>query len=221
MAMRYPRPAAGSDTAESRPYTFEKALDIGTLLKTERDLQRIADILVSGTYEDFDLYMKDSLDKFLDFIIEKAGTGIPEIINLAYPTKRIADGEMEAKIIRLLNEFLFPDIVLKILKYMTRNIHDSDTNLHLAVLITSDDIIRSIYETFLLFRRDIGENDARRRILNVKRIQQFPPATDDSASLPLDAACRLRYVLEFFMTRRRVDHLYTRADLSLTGIDAS
>ncbi|HQP49841.1 MAG TPA: hypothetical protein PKX12_14020, partial [Spirochaetota bacterium] len=123
---------------------------------------------------------------------------------------------LEQRVIEMLNIHLYPDIIFKILKYLTRNIHNSDTNLHLAFLIQSDEIIKSIYDTFLLIKKDIFIPDANKRTLNVKRIQQFPPATGNASSSPLDAAARLKYVLEFLALKQNVAHLYRQEDLLLS-----
>ena len=147
-------------------------------------------------------------------------TGKAYILSAAYPTKRMEDEELEKKIVELINVHLYPDIVFKILKYLARNVHDADSNLYLAFLITSDEVIKSIYDTFSLFKKDIFEADRNKRTLNVKRIQQFPPATDHRFSSPLDAAARFKYVLEFIAMKQNVEHIYKKSDLSLTGIDA-
>ena len=194
-------------------------LDLESLLK-ENDMEKIAISLIEGTFKAYDLLKKDSLDKFLDFVIFKIKTGYPYILSLAYPSMRMYDGVQEAKVIQLINYHLFPDIILRILKFFTRNIHNSDTNLFLAYLIESDDIIRSIYETFLLLRRDILNPDRSRRTLNVKRIQQYPPAKENIHSSPLDAASRLKYILEFIALKQRVKHIYTADDIRLSGTTA-
>jgi hypothetical protein len=191
-------------------------LDLESLLK-ENDMEKIAVSLIEGTFKAYDLLKKDSLDKFLDFVIFKVKTGYPHMLSLAYPSMRMYDGVQEAKVIQLINYHLFPDIILRILKFFTRNIHNSDNNLFLAYLIESDDIIRSIYETFLLLRRDILNPDRNRRTLNVKRIQQYPPAKDNIHSSPLDAASRLKYILEFIALKQRVEHIYTADDIRLSG----
>ncbi len=191
-------------------------LDLESLFK-ENQLEQIAQSLLEGTFKAFDLLKKDSLDKFLDFVAFKVKTGRTHIISLAYPAMRMYDEELEKKVIQVLNYHLFPDIILRILKFFTRNIHNSDTNLNMAYLIESDDIIRAIYETFVLFRKDIFNPDKNRRTLNVKRIQQYPPAKDNVHSSPLDAACRLKYVLEFIALKQHAEHIYTAKDLLLTG----
>lgn len=194
-------------------------LDLESLFK-EIQLEQIAHSLLEGTFKAFDLLKKDSLDKFLDFVAFKVKTGRPHIINLAYPAMRMYDEALEAKVIQVLNYHLFPDIILRILKFFSRNIHNSDTNLNMAYLIEADDIIRAVYETFILFRKDIFNPDKNRRTLNVKRIQQYPPAKDNVHSSPLDAACRLKYVLEFIALKQHVEHIYTQKDLMLSAARA-
>lgn len=189
-------------------------INIDLLLK-EKDLESTAGLLLEDTLRDTDIMRKDSLDKFLDFIIFKIRTGIPFIINAAYPTKRMLDKEIEKKVMELINVHLYPEILLKLLKYLTRNLHDSDANLQLAYLITSDEIIRAIYDTFLLLKKDIYIMDPEKRSRNVKRIQQVSPRTDNKIASPLDASCRLKYILEFISLKQNVGHIYTGDDLLL------
>ncbi len=193
-----------------------RSINIANLLK-ERDLETIASVLLEDTFRDTDIMRKDSLDRFLDYAAFKAKTGIPHIPSLAYPSMRMIDTELEKKTIELVNEHLYPEIVLRILKYFTRNIHDTDANLHVAWLIRSDAIIRSIYETYSRFRRDIFETDPDKRSINVKRIMQASPRTDNSVASPLDAACRLKYVLEFIALKQNTEHIFTREDLPLSA----
>ena len=195
-----------------------KAVDIDNLLK-ERDLDLIASTIVEDTLRDTDILRKDLLDRFLDYVIFKISTGMPYIIHQAYPTKRAIDKELEAKLMQLINEKLYPEIVLKLLKYFTRNNRDPDTNLYLAYMINSEDIIRAIYETYLLFKNDIFVSDPDRRTMNVKRIQQVSPRTENKFASPLDAACRFKYILEFIAFKQRVDHIYTMSDLLLTDVN--
>jgi len=209
---------ADNNTLTREAFELESGelLDLESLFK-ESDLESIAHSLIEGTFKAYDLLKKDSLDKFLDFVTFKVKTGRSHIINLAYPSMRMYDEDLEAKVIQVMNYHLFPDIILRILKYFTRNIHNSDTNLHLAYLIEADDIIRAIYETFLLFRKDIFNPDKNRRTLNVKRIQQYPPAKDNVHSSPLDAACRLKYVLEYISLKQHTDHLFTGKNITLSA----
>ena len=184
-------------------------LKIDTIIREEKDLQKIADIILEGTYKDIDIQRKDTLDHFLDYVISKIRTGSYYIPSLAFPTRRMNDGELEDKVIKLINIHLYPEIVLPILKYFARNVKDSDKNLYVAYLINSEDIIKSIYDTFILFKKDIFITDKDKRTLNVKRIQQFPPTTENQLSSPLDAASRFKYILEFIAIKQKVDHIYT------------
>lgn len=195
-----------------------KAVNIDNLLK-ERDLDLIASTILDDTLRDTDILRKDLLDRFLDYVIFKISTGVPYIIHQAYPTKRMIDKELEAKLMQLINENLYPEIVLKLLKYFTRNNRDSDTNLYLAFMINSEDIIRAIYDTYLLFKKDIFVIDPDKRTINVKRIQQVSPRTENKIASPLDAACRFKYILEFIALKQRVDHIYTMSDLLLTDVN--
>ncbi len=199
------------------PFELETSelLDIESLLKEER-IEIAAQAIIEGTFKAFDILKKDSLDKLIDFMSFKIKTGYSYIINLAYPTMRMHDRELERKLIELINIHLNPDIILKLLKHFTRNIHNPDTNLHIAFLIEDDTIIKSIYSTFLLFKKDIFIADPSKRTLNVKRIQQFPPATDNKNSSPLDAAARLKYVLEFLALKQNVSHIYRQKDIMLS-----
>ena len=72
----------------------------------------------------------------------------------------------------------------------------------------------------LLFflERMFFEPDRNRRCLNVKRIQQFSPRSDDRLSSPLDAAARLKYVLEFILLKKNVSAVYTPEDLRLAPV---
>ncbi|MCU0844419.1 MAG: hypothetical protein MUC76_05770 [Spirochaetes bacterium] len=209
---------ANGNTAEPLSALEESlSINIGNLLK-ERDIEAIASVLLEDTFRDTDIMRRDSLDRFLDYAAFKAKTGIAYIPSLAYPSMRIIDTELEKKIIDLINEHLYPEIVLRILKYFTRNIHDADANLNLAWLIRSDAIIRSLYETYARFRRDVFETDPDTRSVNVKRIMQASPRTDNSVASPLDAACRLKYVLEFIALNQNVEHIYSREDLLLSTV---
>jgi len=204
-----------TDLVDLYDYNAGELLDIESLLK-EENLESAGQKIIEGTFKAFDIQNKDSLDKFIEFVTFKAKTGYSYIINLAYPTMRMNDMALEQRVIEMLNIHLYPDIIFKILKYLTRNIHNSDTNLHLAFLIQSDEIIKSIYDTFLLIKKDIFIPDANKRTLNVKRIQQFPPATGNASSSPLDAAARLKYVLEFLALKQNVSHLYRQENLLLS-----
>jgi len=190
-------------------------IDYESLLKTY-DLQKVADDILEASYGVVDIMKKDSIDRLLDFIYFKVQTGFWNYGHMAYPTKTMNDKQLEDKLIDLINNYLYPEIVLKLLKFFTRNIHDSDSNLYVANLITSEDVIKSIYEAYILFKKDIFEKDEDKRSLNVKRIQQFSPRSDNKLSSPLDAAARLKYILEFLYSVRSVDHIFTKEDLMLS-----
>jgi len=196
---------------------LEQEKDIEYLLRVDDDLEKISNIIMEGTYKDHDLMRKDSLDRFLDHVFFMIKTGYYYIINLAYPTKRMLNKQIEEKIIKLINIYLYPEIVYKLLKHFASNIHNSDTNLYLAYLIVSDEIIMSLYNTFLLFKKDIFEPDPDKRCINVKKIQQFSPRSDNKFSSPLDSACRFKYILEYIALKLNVEHLYSISDISLTN----
>ncbi len=189
-------------------------INMDKLLK-ERDLASIADTILEDTFRETDIFRKDLLDRFLDFVAFKVQTGEPHILSLAYPTKRMMDKELEAKVIELINEHLYPEIVLRLLKYFARNLHDPDTNLYLANLVESDAIIQAVYETYNLFKKDIFIANPDRRCVNVKRVQQVSPRTDNKAASPLDAAARFKYVLEFIALKKNVSHIYRKENLTL------
>jgi len=192
-------------------------LKIDAMIREEKDLQEVADVILEGTYKDIDIQKKDTLDHFLDYVISKVRTGSYYIPSLAFPTRRMSDMELEDKVIKLINIYLYPEIVLPILKYFARNVKDSDKNLYLAYLINSDGIIKSIYDTYVLFKKDIFITDRDKRTLNVKRIQQFPPTTENQLSSPLDAAGRFKYILEFIALKQKVDHIYTAEQIKLSS----
>ncbi|MBN2041901.1 MAG: hypothetical protein JW864_17835 [Spirochaetes bacterium] len=192
-------------------------LKIDSMIRDEKDLQMIADVIIEGTYKDTDIQRKDTLDHFLDYVMSKVRTGSYYIPSLAYPTRRMADKELEDKVIKLINIHLYPEIVLPILKFFARNVKDSDKNLFLAYLINSDEIIKSIFDTFVLFKKDIFNPDKDKRTLNVKRIQQFPPTTENQLSSPLDAASRFKYILEFIALKQNVEHIYTPEQTKLSA----
>ena len=60
-------------------------------------------------------------------------------------------------------------------------------------------------------------SDPGKRSLNVKRLQQFSMHSDDRLSSPLDTAARLKYILEFFLIKYDVSHLFTREMILLSG----
>lgn len=189
-------------------------IDFDELLRNN-DLETVARRLSEGSLEMADFMRKDIIDRFLDFVYFKVTTGNVDIPSMAYPTKRMLDAELERKVIEVINVHLYPEIIFRLLKFFTRNVHDSDTNLYIANLVYSEDIIRSIYDTYRMFKKDIFTVDRDRRTLNVKRMQQYSPRSDNKLSSPLDAAARLKYVLEFFLVKYNMTHLYTREDILL------
>ncbi|HOP28865.1 MAG TPA: hypothetical protein P5120_06610 [Spirochaetota bacterium] len=199
------------DPGKSQLINFDK------IIKNEK-LEDVAEKLIESTFAEQHFMRKDAIDRLIDFTFFKVQTGSFHVLHMAYPTKRMHDLELESKIIRLFNELLYPEIVLRILKFFTRNIHDSDSNLYIANLVESEAIIRSVYETFRLFQKDIFIYEPEKKSLNVKRIQQFSPQSDYNLSLPLDACARLKYILEFFQIRQDVRHIYKPDDIRMFGI---
>ncbi|MEW6527665.1 MAG: hypothetical protein AB1444_13500 [Spirochaetota bacterium] len=195
----------------------KKIKDIETLLKERRPLEDIAQDILDGAFGELDMERKDSLDRFLDFVYSKVQRGNPFIIHLAYPTKRMIDSELEAKVKELINEHLYPDVILPLLKFFTRNVHNSDTNLYIAYLIENENIIKAIYETYLLFKKDIFETDKDKRTQNVRRMQQFLARIDTISASPLDAAARLKFILEFFALKQNISHIYTLDTVKLSN----
>ncbi|HOO73623.1 MAG TPA: hypothetical protein PK926_17820 [Spirochaetota bacterium] len=190
-------------------------IDFEFLLKSE-NLDVVAEIILEGTYGEMDFMKKDIIDRFLDFIYFKTQTGHIDIPHMVYPLKRMMDKDLEKKVVALINEHLYPEIVLHVLKFFSRNIHDPDSNLCLANLIVSDEIITSVYETYRLFKKDIFNPHPDKRTLNVKRVQQFSPRSDNKLSSPLDQAAIYKYILEFFANRKDMSHLFTAEDLMLS-----
>jgi len=210
------------DTFESEKDLYRKIIlqesrfiDFEFLLKSE-NLDVVAEIILEGTYGEMDFMKKDIIDRFLDFIYFKTQTGFADIPHMVYPIKRMMDSELEKKITVLINEYLYPEIVLHLLKFFSRNIHNPDSNLCIANFITSDEIIRSVFETYRLFKKDVFIADPDRRALNVKRIQQFSPRSDNKLSSPLDQAAIYKYILEYLAIKNRVGHIYTAEDLLLS-----
>ncbi|MBN1497202.1 MAG: hypothetical protein JXA07_10570 [Spirochaetes bacterium] len=191
-----------------------RLIDFDDLLRNN-DLETAALRLSEGAFEIADFMRKDTIDRFIDFVFFKVSTGNVDIPSMAYPTKRMLDRELEGKIAELINNHLYPEIIFRLLKFFTRNVHDSDTNLYIANLISSEDIIKSIYDTYVLFKKDIYMSDRDRRTLNVKRIQQYSPRSENKLSSPLDAAARLKYILEFFLFKYDVSGIYTKEDLRM------
>mgnify|MGYP000858006118 CR=1 FL=1 len=210
------------DTFESEKDLYRKIIlqesrfiDFEFLLKSE-NLDVVAEIILEGTYGEMDFMKKDIIDRFLDFIYFKTQTGFADIPHMVYPIKRMMDSELEKKITVLINEYLYPEIVLHLLKFFSRNIHNPDSNLCIANFITSDEIVRSVFETYRLFKKDVFIADPDRRALNVKRIQQFSPRSDNKLSSPLDQAAIYKYILEYLAIKNRVGHIYTAEDLLLS-----
>jgi len=204
------------DLAEKFDAEKSYLIDFEALLKSY-DLESVADTIIESSMAIEDFMKKDAIDRLLDFAFFKIQTGYVYIPSMAYPTKRMMDKELEKKIKQLINELLYPEIVLHLLKVFARNVHNSDLNLYIANLIESENIIRSIYETYKFFKKDIFIPDPEKRIMNVKRIQQFLLHSDRELSSPLDAAARLKYILEFFLITRDVSGVYSREDLLLSA----
>ncbi len=192
-------------------------IDYETLLK-EHDIEQVAEHILEASYGESDYMKKDTIDRFLDFAFFKAMTGYWDSPSDAFPCRRMSDRELESRIVEIINVHLYPEIVLKLLKFFTRNLHDPDSNLFIANMIQSREIIKAVYDTFVLFRKDVFEPDRNRRCLNVKRIQQFSPRSDDRLSSPLDAAARFKYVLEFILLKINVSAVYTPEDLRLAPV---
>jgi len=192
------------------------SIDYEALLN-EDDVAFIAEQIVEASFGTFDYFKKDALDRFLEFVYNKVEHGHYEIINAAFPCKRMNDKELEAKIIELINVHLHFDIVLKLLKFFTRNLHDSDSNLYIANLIYSKDIIQSLYDTYNFLKNDVFITDVNKRTLNVKRIQQFSPFSDNKFSSPLNAVARLKYILQFLAVKNKIEDIYTLKDIMLSA----
>jgi hypothetical protein len=204
-------------TAADLNVTAQNAfVNIENILRSAIPLEDAAERILDTVLMDNDLITKkDVLDRFLDYIHFKARTGRDHIINLAYPTKRIDDPEIESKIIELVNIHLVPGIIFPLLKYFTRNVQNSDTNLYVAHILEKDDVIKPIFETFLMFKKDIFNPDKAARTKNVKKLQQHTASVDNKTSSPLDAACRLKYILEYIALKQNVSKLYSKEDLLL------
>jgi hypothetical protein len=188
-------------------------IDYEQLLKTSELSVAGSKIIETSYFQEVDFMRMDAIDKFLEFVFFKVQTGYMEIIHMGYPTKRMMDADLEAKIIEILNIHMIPEIIFKLLKFFTRNLNDPDTNLYIAYLIYSSEVIKSIYDTFVMFKKDIFIIEPEKRALNVKRIQQFSPRSELKLSSPLDAAARLKYILEFFAIRYHVENIYRKEDL--------
>ncbi|MGL4369033.1 MAG: hypothetical protein ACRCUT_05085 [Spirochaetota bacterium] len=203
------------------PYTTPQNtfVSIENILKSDLSIEAVADQIHDAVLMEADiLTRKDSLDRFLDFVIFKAKTGYDFIENLAYPSKRIGDPEIEEKVKQLINIHLLPTIIFSLLKFFTRNVQNSDINLYLAYLLESDEVIQPVYDTYCMFKKDIFKQDREARSNNVKRLQQYVLSADEKYSSPLDAACRLKYILEYIALNQDVSHIYTKEDLKLKAI---
>ena len=203
-----------SDSIENINPEKSQLINFEKIIKSE-NLEDVAEKLIESTFVEQHFMRKDAIDRLLDFTFSKVQTGSFYVIHMAYPTKRMYDKELEEKIIKLINEYLYPEIVLRVLKFFSRNIHNSDTNLYIANLIESESIIRSVYDTFKLFQKDIFIYNAEKKTLNVKMIQQLSAQSDIALSLPLDACTRFKYILEFFAVKQNMSHIYTQDDLLL------
>ena len=210
---------SGSKVAEGS-LSLSQVINFDELLKSH-DLQTVAAMLTEGALEMSDFMKKDVIDRFLDFIFFKIQTGNVDIPSMVFPTKRMLDSLLEKKIIELINVHLFPEVIFRLLKFFTRNIHDADTNLYIANLIYSEEIIKAIFDAYKLIKKDIFMSDRDKRTLNVKRIQQYSPRSDNKQSSPLDAAARLKYILEFFSIKYNVSHIYTKKDITFSQMDGT
>jgi hypothetical protein len=199
---------------------LSQVINFDELLKSH-DLQTVAAMLTEGALVMSDFMKKDVIDRFLDFIFFKIQTGNVDIPSMVFPTKRMLDSLLEKKIIELINVHLFPEVIFRLLKFFTRNIHDADTNLYVANLIYSEEIIKAIYDAYKLIKKDIFMSDRDKRTLNVKRIQQYSPRSDNKQSSPLDAAARLKYILEFFLIKYNVSHIYTKKDITFSQMEGT
>ena len=204
-----------SDSLENIDPGKSQLIDFEKIIKNE-NLADVAEKLIESTFVEQHFMRKDAIDRLLDFVFFKVQTGYFYVLHMAYPAKRMRDEDLEVKTKNLINEHLYPEIVLRLLKFFSRNIHESDTNLYIAYLIESESIIRSVYDTYKLFKKDIFVYNNEKKTLNVKMIQQFSAKSDISLSIPLDACARFKYILEFFDVKQNVSHIYTFDDLLLS-----
>ncbi len=204
---------AGEAEEESLPRESQ-LVDFDDLLRNH-PLEDVSLQLTESALDMADFMRKDVIDRFLEFVFFKVQTGSMDIPSMAYPTRRMLDVELEKRIIELINVHLYPEIIFRLLKFFTRNLHDADTNLYIANLVYSEDIIKSVYDTYRMFKKDIFVGNRDKRTLNVKRIQQYSARSENKLSSPLDAAARLKYILEFFQVKYNIPHLYTKEDLLL------
>ncbi len=191
-------------------------IDFESLL-TDDDLSKSADVIRNFSSAADGEKGIDAVDRFIDFVYFKIRTGYWDNFNDAYPVKRMNDEIMEKNVVSMINEHLYPDIVPKLLKFIARNIYEPDSDLFIANLIFSKNIIRSFYETYILFKKDIGVTDVEQRTANVRRIQEFSGISDPKLSSPLDAAARLKYVLEFFFLSGRSYDMFSMEDIYLSS----
>jgi len=214
---RKPAALKGIHFSEDPTLTSQNTfVNIENILKSDLPVEDAAERIQDAALLEMDiLTKKDSLDRFLDYVHFKARTGYDFIEHLAYPSKRIGDSEIEEKARQLINVHLLPMIIFSLLKFFTRNVQNSDTNLYIAYLIESDDVVRPLYDTYCMFKKDVFKTDMEARATNVKRLQQYVASADDRASSPLDAACRLKYILEYIALYHDVSHIYTKDDLRL------
>ena len=214
---RTPAALKGIHFSEDPTLTSQNTfVNIENILKSNLTVEDAAERIQDASLLEMDiLTKKDSLDRFLDFVHFKARTGYDFIEHMAYPSKRIGDAEIEEKARQLINIHLLPMIIFSLLKFFTRNVQNSDTNLYIAFLIESDDVVRPLFDTFCMFKKDVFKVDKEDRAMNVKKLQQYVASADDRFSSPLDAACRLKYILEYIALYHDVSHIYTKNDLLL------
>ena len=203
------------DSLENIEPEKNQLLDFEKIIKNEK-LTDVAAQFMESTSAEQHFKRKDAIDRFLDFVFFKIQTGSFYVIHMAYPTKRMRDEALEEKTKELINEHLYPEIVRRLLKFFSRNIHNSDANLYLAYLIESEHIIKALYNTFKLLQKDIFTYNIEKKTTNVKMIQQFSSGSDISISSPLDACARLKYILEFLAIKQNVSQIYTFDDLLLS-----
>ena len=207
------------------PYADQSAaqntfVNIGNIIKSRLTIEEAAEKIHDAALMEVDvLTKKDSLDRFLDYVYFKAKTGYDFIEYLDYPSKRIADPEIEEKARQLINVHLLPTIIFSLLKFFMRNVQNSGTNLYIAYLLESDEVVKPLYDTFCMFKKDIFVKDKEARSRNVKRLQQYVSSADERFSSPLDAACRLKYILEYIALYHDVSHIYTKKDILLQPIN--
>jgi hypothetical protein len=189
-------------------------IDFQNLLR-KQSIEDVGEILLEGIYGESDFMKKDTIDRFLDYVFLKCVTGDVEIPSMKFPIKRMMDRELEGQVKELINVHLYPEIILRLMKLFTRNLHDADSNLYIANLIESKAIVRSLFETYKLFVKDIFIPDRDKRCRNVKMLQQFSARSHIKLSSPLDAAARMKYILEYLHMKLNYTEIYTLDDLKL------